>query len=145
MSTNAKKSSFFAFVERKYLHGAKRHKGSAKFRLSEKKDFLFWYLKKNCIFAQSNYHLKENNMSTKALSGLLEYLYGTLSINNMRWVGEHLIEHAKKEEEERLRPYTMEEIDDMLDEAEAAFEAGEYLSQDEVFHHEKNTMAENAK
>ncbi|MBQ6205251.1 MAG: hypothetical protein IJK46_14340 [Prevotella sp.] len=84
-------------------------------------------------------------MSTKALSGLLEYLYGTLSINNMRWVGEHLIEHAKKEEEERLRPYTMEEIDDMLDEAEAAFEAGEYLSQDEVFHHEKNTMAENAK
>lgn len=56
-----------------------------------------------------------------------------------------MIEHAKKEEEERLRPYTMEEIDDMLDEAEAAFEAGEYLSQDEVFHHEKGTMAENAK
>ena len=31
----------------------------------------------------------------------------------------------------------MEEIDDMLDEAEAAFEAGEYLTQDEVFHHRK--------
>jgi len=28
----------------------------------------------------------------------------------------------------------MEEIDDMLDEAEAAFEAGEYLSNDDVFH-----------
>ena len=73
-------------------------------------------------------------MSTAALSGLLEYLYGTLTASNMRWVGEHLIEQAKKEEEERLRPYTMEEIDGMLDEAEAAFESGDYLTQDEVFH-----------
>lgn len=76
-------------------------------------------------------------MSTTALSGLLEYLYGTLSISNMRWVGEHLIEYAKKEEAEQLRPYTKEEIDDMLDEAEAAFEAGDYLTQDEVFHRER--------
>ena len=52
----------------------------------------------------------------------------------MRWVGEHLIEHAKTEESKQLRPYTMQEIDDMLDEAEAAFEAGEYLTNDEVFH-----------
>ena len=76
-------------------------------------------------------------MSTATLTGLLEYLYGTLTVNNMRWVGEHLIERAKKEEEERLRPYTMEEIDDMLDEAEAAFEAGDYLTQDEVFHRDR--------
>ena len=76
-------------------------------------------------------------MSTSALTGLLEYLYGTLTVNNMRWVGEHLIEHAKKEEAERLRPYTMQEIDDMLDEAEASFEAGDYLTQDEVFHRER--------
>ena len=81
-------------------------------------------------------------MSTTALSGLLEYLYGTLSISNMRWVGEHLIEYAKKEEEaEQLRPYTKEEIDDMLDEAEAAFEAGDYLTQDEVFHRERKAVA----
>lgn len=76
-------------------------------------------------------------MSTSALTGLLEYLYGTLTVNNMRWVGEHLIEHAKKEEAERLRPYTMQEIDDMLDEAEASFEAGDYLTQDEVFHRDR--------
>ena len=76
-------------------------------------------------------------MSTSALTGLLEYLYGTLTVNNMRWVGEHLIEHAKKEEAERLRPYTMQEIDDMLDEAEASFETGDYLTQDEVFHRER--------
>ena len=46
-------------------------------------------------------------MSTSAWAGLLEYLYGTLSPSNMRWVGEHLIEFANKEESERLRPYTM--------------------------------------
>lgn len=80
-------------------------------------------------------------MSTTALAGLLEYLYGTLSIKNMRWVGEHLIEHTKKEEAEQLRPYTMEEIDDMLDEAEAAFEACDYLTQDEVFHRDRNAVA----
>ena len=42
---------------------------------------------------------------------------------------------VKKEPKEFLRPYTMAEIDAMLDEAEAAFEAGDYLTQDEVFHH----------
>ena len=60
-------------------------------------------------------------MTTTALSGLLEYLRGTLTANNMRWVGEHLIEYANKEEAEQLRPHTMQEIDDMLDEAENAF------------------------
>ena len=44
------------------------------------------------------------------------------------------------EEEYSLRPYNMEEIDAMLDEAEAAFEAGDYLMQDEVFRH-KETLA----
>ena len=79
-------------------------------------------------------------MSTATLTSLLDYLYGTLSPNNMRWVGEHLIEQAKKEESEQLRPYTMEEIDKMLDEAEAAFEAGEYLTNDEVFHRQKERV-----
>ena len=74
-------------------------------------------------------------MSTLALTGLLEYLYDTLSPSNMRWVGEHLIEYANKEESERLLPYTMQEIDNMLDEAEKAFEGGAYLTNDEVFHH----------
>ena len=63
-------------------------------------------------------------MSTATLTSLLDYLYGTLSPSNMRWVGEHLIEYSKKEESERLRPYTMQEIDGMLDEAERDFEAG---------------------
>jgi len=34
-------------------------------------------------------------MSTATLTSLLDYLFGTLSTSNMRWVGEHLIEQAK--------------------------------------------------
>ncbi|MBQ8065130.1 MAG: hypothetical protein IJ200_05685 [Prevotella sp.] len=75
------------------------------------------------------------------MTGLLDYLCGTLTPSNMRWVGEHLIEYAEKEETEKLRQYSMQEIDDMLDEAEAAFEAGEFLTNDEVFHHHKQTVA----
>ena len=80
---------------------------------------------------------KGRDMSTTALEGLLSYLYDTLSPSSMQWVGEHLIEHAKQEQGEQLRPYTVEEIDAMLDEAEAAFEAGDYLTNDDVFHHRK--------
>lgn len=67
-------------------------------------------------------------MSTSTLSSLLDYLYGTLTPDNMRWVGEHLIEHAQKEENELLRPFTMEEINAMLDVAERESAAG--LGQD---------------
>ena len=58
------------------------------------------------------------------LQGLLEYLYATLSPNNMEWLGKHLIEHARSSE----RPYTMEEIDAMLEESERDFEAGRCFS-----------------
>ena len=40
-----------------------------------------------------------------------------------------------------LKPFTMEEIDAMLDEAERDFEAGEYLTHDEMFHHHKEAVA----
>lgn len=43
-------------------------------------------------------------------------------------------------DEEWLRPFTMEDIDDMLDEAEAAFEAGEYLTHEEVFHRQTKVL-----
>ena len=72
-------------------------------------------------------------MSTATLTGLLEYLYGTLTPSNMRWVGEHLIEYARKEEETPvLKPFTMEEIDAMLDEAEAEIAAGKGTPHEEV-------------
>ena len=46
-----------------------------------------------------------------------------------------MIAHAKEEESNRLRPFTMEEIDSMLDEAEADFESGNYLTNEDVFQH----------
>lgn len=74
-------------------------------------------------------------METTRLNNLLDYLYRTLTPHNMRWVGERLIEHAiKEEEDEQLRPYTMQEIDSMLNDAETAFEAGDFLTNEEVFH-----------
>ena len=69
-------------------------------------------------------------MSTAALNNLLEYLYGTLTPDNMRWVGKHLIEHAEKEES--LKPYTIEEIHAMIDESERQIAAGQYHDFDEA-------------
>ena len=62
------------------------------------------------------------------LSSLLEYLYATLSPNRMRWLGEHLIERAQSAEQ----PYTMAEIDAMLEESERDFEAGRCYSTEQV-------------
>ena len=62
------------------------------------------------------------------LTGLLEYLYATLSPNSMRWLGEHLIEHAQS----AVQPYTMAEIDAMLEESESDFEEGRGYSTEQV-------------
>ncbi|MDO5314587.1 MAG: hypothetical protein Q4F82_00585 [bacterium] len=62
------------------------------------------------------------------LTGLLEYLYATLSPNSMRWLGEHLIEHAQS----AVQPYTMAEIDAMLEESERDFDAGRCYSNEQV-------------
>ena len=72
-------------------------------------------------------------MSTAALTSLLDYLYGTLSPSNMKWVGEHLIEYAKKEEDEQLRPFTMEELNTRIDQAEADIAAGRVIDDDDVW------------
>ena len=72
-------------------------------------------------------------MSTTALEGLLSYLYGTLSPSNMQWVGEHLIEYAKKEQSEQLRPYTMQELNARIDQAEADIAAGRVIDDDDVW------------
>ena len=69
-------------------------------------------------------------MSTATLTSLLEFLYGTLTPSNMRWLGEHLIEQAEKSEE--IKPYTMEEINAMIEESERDFEAGRCYSTEEV-------------
>ena len=71
-------------------------------------------------------------MSTTALQGLLEYLYGTLTPKDMRWVADHLIEHAQRSSEP-LKRLTMEEVNAMLDEAEADIAAGRTIPDEEVW------------
>lgn len=80
-------------------------------------------------------------MSTATLTSLRDYLYGVLTPANMLWLSTELAEYAKRTEKELLRPFTMEDIDDMLDEAEAAFEAGDYLTNEDVFHHNRISVA----
>ena len=80
-------------------------------------------------------------MSTTALEGLLSYLYGTLSPSNMRWVGEHLIEYAKKEQDEQLRPYTMQELNARIDQAEANVAAGRTIIHEESMRRWKEKIA----
>lgn len=71
-------------------------------------------------------------MSTTALQGLLEYLYGTLTPKDMCWVADHLIEHAQRSSEP-LKRLTMEEVNAMLDEAEADIAAGRTIPDEEVW------------
>ena len=54
----------------------------------------------------------------------------------MLWLAKQLLEHVKTEEK-HLKPYTIEEIDIMLNEAEADFETGIYLTNEEVFNKTK--------
>lgn len=72
-------------------------------------------------------------MSEATLTSLLEYLYGALTPSNQRWLAAHLVEHADKEEAEAVKPYTMDEINAMLDQAERNFEAGMGIPSEEVF------------
>jgi predicted transcriptional regulator len=80
-------------------------------------------------------------MSSTALSSLLDYLCGTLTTSNMRWVGEHLIEYANREEKEQLRPYTMKELNAMLDASEADIAAGRVIDHEEVMREWKEELA----
>ena len=82
-------------------------------------------------------------MSTATLRGLLEYLYGTLSPSNMRWVGEHLIEYAKrKESEESLRPYTKEELLERAEEGRKQIAMGNYCTMEELLQELDEDFAE---
>ena len=66
------------------------------------------------------------------MQGLLDYLYSTLTPDNMRWMAMHLLAHADSDEE-NLKPYTMEELNAMLDEAEAEIAAGRTISDEDVW------------
>ena len=69
-------------------------------------------------------------MSTTALTGLLEYLYDTLTPSNLRWVGEQLINEANQQEHPMER-YTIEEILDMVEKGRQQIDQGEWISHED--------------
>ena len=73
-------------------------------------------------------------MSTSALTNLRDYLTGTLSPADMRWISVQLKDFADKQEQpEPFRRYTKEELNAMLDEAEAEIAAGKGIPSEEVW------------
>jgi len=70
-------------------------------------------------------------MSTQALTGLRDYLTGTLSTNDMMWLVEELKEYVRKDEAHI--PYTIEEIHERIAQSERDFAEDRYFTDDEVF------------
>ena len=82
-------------------------------------------------------------MSTVALQNLWETILGyNLSTANKRWLAEHLIAQVEAETKEKVEPYTMAEIDAMIDESEADFAAGRFYSMDEARQHRQAHMSQ---
>ena len=82
-------------------------------------------------------------MSTVALQNLWDTIVGyNLSTANKRWLAEHLIEQVEAETKGQVEPYTMAEIDAMIDESEADFAAGRFYSTDEARQHRQAHMSQ---
>ena len=68
------------------------------------------------------------------LDGLLQFLLGSLDYNNRLWLSQHLIEPQTNEE---VRPYTWEEINQHIDEAEADFAMGKQYDHQQIMNEMK--------
>lgn len=71
-------------------------------------------------------------MSEATLQGLLDYLYSTLTPENMRWMATHLMEHADSDET-TPKPYTIEELHQMVAEGEQQFAEGKWQDSEDMF------------
>ena len=78
-------------------------------------------------------------MSTASLNSLLDYLTATLTKDNKQWLADHLYQQVRSED--AMRPYSFEEIDNMLHEAEEDYAAGQYKTNDELFGHKHRVDA----
>lgn len=70
-------------------------------------------------------------MNTNLSVNQLLELAQSLSADNRRWLADKLYESVE-EEAEALTPYTMEEINAWIDESEADYAAGRYLTAEEA-------------
>ena len=72
-------------------------------------------------------------MSTAALQQVWDTILGyNLTTANKRWLAEHLIEQVETETKTQMKPYTMAELNAMIDESEADFAAGRVYSREEM-------------
>ena len=90
-------------------------------------------------------------MSTAALTGLLDYLYDTLSPANMIWLAAQLTEYADRQEQSQsLEPYTIEELHERIAQSERDIAEGRLHDFDDAMREieeelacrEKHEMAE---
>lgn len=71
-------------------------------------------------------------MSTATLTGLRDYLCDTLTPANMVWLATELMEYGRKQEEQSVKPYTMEEIHARIAQSERDSAAGKVHDFDQV-------------
>ena len=69
-------------------------------------------------------------MSKESLEHLRDYIQLTLSPMDIHWLMNEL--GAKLQSQETLKPYTMDEINAMIDEGERQIANGEYYSNEQV-------------
>ena len=72
-------------------------------------------------------------MSTTTLTGLRDFLYSTLTTNNMLWLGTQLTERAKEQEGLSSEPYSKDDIEAMVTEGVRQAVAGLSQDSDEMF------------
>ncbi len=90
---------------------------------------------KSSTFASQTQNENKNltNMAQETLDSLIQVMF-TLSLPEQVKVIERMQANVQRLSREPLTPYTMEEIDARLDEAERDVEEGRYYTTDQVFH-----------
>ncbi len=78
-------------------------------------------------------------MSKDALYGLRDYLVGTLSPGNMLWLATQLTECAEKADA-HIKRYTMDDINDIIDDAEREIAAGEGMVSEDLWREMEERM-----
>ena len=72
-------------------------------------------------------------MAQETLDSLIQVMF-TLSLQEQVKVIDRMQANVRRLTQESVTPYTMEEIDARLDEAERDIEEGRYYTTDQVFH-----------
>ena len=70
-------------------------------------------------------------ISTTTLYSLRDYLYGTMSADEMMWLVEELTNYIRKGDD--IQSYTIEELDSRIDNSQRDAIEGRYRTHEELF------------